>query len=113
MTEAQVQAEILRVLGARADVRLWRSGVAKGAQLQDGRKANFGFTGLADLSGVLTVHGLGFALFIEVKGPKGRLRKEQRAFLDTMTKMGACAFMARSVSEAEDYIDGFIGRIGA
>lgn len=65
----------------------------------DGRYISTGLPkGYSDLHGFRRRDGKAF--FIEVKGPKGRLRKEQKEFLESMQKCGALAGVARSVEEA-------------
>lgn len=41
-------------------------------------------------------------LGIEVKGPRGRLTKEQQAFLDAVNRAGGIGICARSVQEVLD-----------
>lgn len=54
---------------------------------------------------LLFVDGRGCA-FIEVKAPGGRLRKEQKNFLDRVQSMGLRAGVARSVEDAIQIIGG-------
>ena len=57
--------------------------------------SGFAIKGVSDILGI---HN-GKMLCIEVKSAKGRLRPEQREFLDKMTSLGALAFVARSWSD--------------
>lgn len=52
--------------------------------------------GIPDIAGILPG---GQALYIEVKTAKGRLSKDQEAFLENARQAGAKAFMARSVDD--------------
>ena len=95
-SEAEIQAEILRILGARPDLRLWRanSGVAYKPQ---GRPVRFGVPGQADLSGLLAG---GRRLEIEVKGPRGRQTPEQCHFGAMIARFGGLYIVAHSLPEA-------------
>lgn len=98
MSESQIQADVRAALGALPDVCLWRNhvGVVRG---EDGRTHRFGLgIGSADLVGVLAPHGRLIAL--EIKTPVGRLRPEQRAWLEVVRAMGGFAAVVRSVEEA-------------
>lgn len=65
----------------------------------DGRFFDTGLPkGFSDLFGYRKTDGR--AVFVEVKNKKGRLRKEQKHFIDTMKKNGALAGVARSPEEA-------------
>ena len=55
--------------------------------------------GVSDIVGVLPG---GRALFIEVKGQKGKLSPYQERFLETMKAAGAKAFVARSSKDVEE-----------
>jgi hypothetical protein len=121
MTESQIQAEILRELGSRTDVRLFRNNCGVGwsgqlvsriggrVTLANARPIRYGLTpGSADLIGwqhiTVTADMVGrkLAVFtsIEVKGPAGRLTPEQDNWRRVVKYNGGAAGVARSVAEA-------------
>jgi hypothetical protein len=57
-----------------------------------------GKKGLSDITGILPD---GLYLAIECKAPDGRLRPEQKEFLDTITKNHGVAGMVKSVDDVE------------
>jgi len=97
MTEKRIQNAILREFGTRPDMRIWRqnTGVAKYPD-KNGRKrrVSFGVPGQADLSGILPD---GVRLEIEVKSPRGRQTKDQRAWQQMIERFGGVYVLARSV----------------
>ena len=107
MSEQELQQRIRLELG-RGPVRLWRNNVGA---LRDerGRLVTYGLCkGSSDLIGLRQVligpeHlGQTLAVFsaIEVKAPKGRLREEQRSFLELVERFGGYSGVATSVEEA-------------
>ena len=96
MTEAEIQAQIIRRFGAIPSIRIWRSnsGAAKNAA---GRLVRFNFKGYPDITGLIAPHGR--ALFIEVKSPTGRQTEEQKMFQRIAEKYGALYILARSVGD--------------
>jgi hypothetical protein len=60
------------------------------------RYIKFGFKGCPDIIGQMVD---GRLLAIEVKRPSGRVRPEQREFIDKASAHGALAIIARSVSD--------------
>lgn len=65
----------------------------------DGRPVRTGLpVGFSDLAGHRAADCRAF--YFEVKTPTGRVRPEQRAFIDAMLKRGAIAAIVRSVDEA-------------
>lgn len=111
MSESNIQAEILRAIGGRENVRLFRNQV--GCVQSEGRWIRYGLTpGSADLVGWQTVTvtpdmvGRKLAVFtsIEVKGPHGKLTPEQDNWRRVVTNAGGAAGVARSVAEAEGVI---------
>jgi VRR-NUC domain len=122
MTESQIQAEILRAIGSRTDVRLFRntcgtgwsgqhiSGAGNVVTIGNARFVRYGLTpGSADLIGwqAVTVTpemvGRKLAVFtsIEVKAhATGRLTPEQDNWRRVVSSAGGAAGVARSVAEA-------------
>ena len=107
MSEQELQQRIRLQLGS-SPVRLWRNNVGA---LRDerGRLVTYGLCkGSSDLIGLRQVlidqeHlGQTLAVFsaIEVKAPKGRLREEQRSFLELVERFGGYSGVATSVEEA-------------
>ena len=107
MSEQELQQQIRLQLGS-SPVRLWRNNVGA---LRDerGRLVTYGLCkGSSDLIGLRQVligpeHlGQTLAVFsaIEVKAPKGRLREEQRSFLELVERFGGYSGVATSVEEA-------------
>ena len=107
MSEQELQQRIRLQLGS-SPVRLWRNNVGA---LRDerGRLVTYGLCkGSSDLIGLRQVligpeHlGQTMAVFsaIEVKAPKGRLREEQRSFLELVERFGGSSGVATSVEEA-------------
>jgi len=95
--EAELQAEILRVLGGRPDVRLWRANTGAAQESVSGRLIRFGIPGQADLSGLLAG---GRRLEIEVKGPRGQLSPAQQRFGAMITRFGGIYVVAHSLQDA-------------
>lgn len=121
MTERHIQNDILRDLGARPDIRLFRQNVGEAwvgvfVSFKNGRlildNARRFFAGLcvgsSDLIGWRTVVvtpdmvGQRVAVFaaIEVKAKRGSPTTEQRAFTGAVNLAGGRAGFARSVDEA-------------
>jgi hypothetical protein len=96
MKEIDVQNSIRLALNPYAIVFRANVGSFKTA---DGRVVTTGLPkGFSDLFGFRKSDGRMF--FIEVKNEKGRLRKEQVYFIETMKEKGAIAGVARSPEEA-------------
>lgn len=99
MREAEIQQQIRLALGSEPDLVLWRNTVGVGTQ-DDGRKQRFGLAiGSSDLVGILAPAGRWVAL--EVKSEKGRVRPEQKLFLELVRGRGGFAAVVRSVDEAK------------
>ena len=107
MTEQEIQQHI-RLACGKGDCRLFRNntGTLKDA---NGRPVQFGLCkGSADLIGwkQLTITpdmvGQQIAVFlsIEVKTPTGRVRPEQKTWMDAVQEAGGVAGVARSVEDA-------------
>ena len=108
MSEQELQQRIRLQLGS-SPVRLWRNNVGA---LRDerGRLVTYGLCkGSSDLICLRQVligpENLGQTLevfcAIEVKAPKGRLREEQRSFLELVERFGGYSGVATSVELAE------------
>lgn len=98
MSESEIQAAIRVALGKLPDVCLWRNHVGV---LRDERGVTHRFglaVGSADLIGILAPSGRLIAL--ECKSETGRLRPEQRAWLDVVRRFGGFAAIVRSAEEA-------------
>lgn len=119
MTESQTQALILRALGSRDDTRLFRNQVG-GAWMGKPRgevlllsEARFVQCGLVVGSGDLIgwhsvtvtpeMVGRKLAVFlsVEVKTDTGRVRPEQKTWMENVRKHGGIAMVARNVEEAQ------------
>ena len=107
MTEQQIQQHI-RLALSRGPVRLYRNNTGT-LRDQHGRPVQFGLAvGSADLIGWTTrtitpdMVGQQVAVFtsIEVKSASGRLRPEQRQWLEAVQAAGGIAGVARSVEDA-------------
>ena len=107
MTEQQIQQHI-RLTCSSGSTRLFRNNTGT-LRDQHGRPVSFGLCkGSADLIGWRTVTitpemvGQQVAVFtsIEVKAASGRLRPEQRQWLDAVQAAGGIGGVARSVADA-------------
>jgi hypothetical protein len=107
LTEQQIQQHI-RLALSRGPVRLYRNNTGT-LRDQHGRPVQFGLAvGSADLIGWTTrtitpdMVGQQVAVFtsIEVKSASGRLRPEQRQWLEAVQAAGGIAGVARSVEDA-------------
>lgn len=100
--------EILLLLGGLPGLRLWpvTQGVARPLNSPRAVRRFGTISGAADLSGIIGVasadgaHSPGRRLEIEVKTGSGRPSARQRAYLDTMRRFGAVAFVAGSAEDA-------------
>lgn len=108
MRESTIQNKI-RVAVSRLGSRLFRNNVGV-ATTESGHTIRFGLCkGSSDLIGWTPVEitqemvGQQVAVFtaVEVKTPKGRVSKEQQAFLDAVLDAGGIGTVARSAEEAE------------
>jgi len=102
MKEIDVQNSIRLALNPYAIV--FRANVGT-FRTNDGRAVSTGLPkGFSDLFGYRKTDGKIF--FIEVKNEKGKLRKEQIHFLESMKNNGAIAGVARSPEDAIALING-------
>lgn len=96
MKESDVQNSIRLALNPYAVIFRANVGTVRTA---DGRYFNTGLPkGYSDLSGFRKSDGK--AIFLEVKNEKGKLRKEQKHFLNTMQQYPVICGVARSPEEA-------------
>lgn len=96
--EAAALREVLMALKNHPAVA-WVERQNTGAFKQEGRFIRFGWRGCSDLLGQLKD---GRLLAVEVKGPKGRIRPEQAAFLERVRGNGGMAFVARNCRDVFD-----------
>jgi len=112
MREQEIMNQIMLELGRRPDVRLWRqnSGVAKG--LKNDTVIRMGVPGCGDLTGIVTISGIGIRLEIEVKTENGRQSEQQIKFGKMVADRGGVYILARSVSDAIFQLEEAIDQIG-
>ncbi len=100
-TEQEVQNEI-RVGLTKAGHMVFRTNVGK-VRMMDGRWFDTGLPkGHPDLYGFRSD---GQIFYIEVKNEKGRVRPEQRKFIEVVKQRGAKAGVARSLEEALEIVN--------
>ena len=101
-TESLIQNQI-RVGLSKAGHAVFRINVGK-VKMQNGRWFETGVPkGFSDLFGFRPD---GKIFFIEVKNKTGKLRPEQKIFIEQMKKRGALAGVARSVEDAMEIVNG-------
>jgi len=101
ISEGRIQAQILQFLAFRG-VFAWRNHSVGVYDQQKGilRKS----TGLGSMRGVPDILGVledGRMLAIEVKSRSGRVSIHQAKFIEEATKLGALAFVARSIEDVQ------------
>lgn len=108
MKENEIERNIRLALGATKDVRVFRNSV--GQAVVKGRTIRYGLLkGSSDLIGWRTVRitpdmvGSTLAQFVgvEVKTATGRLRPEQKMWLEMVNEAGGKAIVARSAEDAK------------
>ena len=100
-SEQEVQNEI-RVGLSKAGHMVFRTNVGK-VRMMDGRWFDTGLPkGHPDLYGFRSD---GQIFYIEVKNEKGRVRPEQKKFIEVVKKRGAKAGVARSLEEALEIVN--------
>jgi hypothetical protein len=100
--EIDIQNSIRLALNQYAIV--FRNNVGR-VRMDDGRFFDTGLPkGYSDLSGFRKSDGKMF--FLEIKNEKGRLREDQKHFLNEMSKYPVIVGVARSASEAVKIIQG-------
>jgi len=98
--EVDIQKAILQYLNA-IRIKCWRNNNAGIFGTKNGKsfwRKGSATPGLPDIQGILQG---GYSLQIEVKRPGGKLSNAQEKFLAEAVELGACAFVATSVSEVE------------
>ena len=109
MASEQTIQQHIRIACSKGDTRLFRNNTGT-LRDQHGRPVQFGLCkGSADLIGwtsrTITPEMVGqqVAIFtsIEVKTPTGRVRPEQKTWLDAVAKAGGIAAVARSVADCK------------
>lgn len=101
-TESLIQNKI-RVGLSKTGHAVFRANVGK-VRTADGRYFDTGLPrGFSDLFGFRPD---GQIFFIEVKNENGKLRPEQKIFIEQMRKRGALAGVARSVEDAMEIVNG-------
>lgn len=95
LAEGAAMVEVMRALRAHPAVA-WVERMNSGATKLGKRIVRFGFPGCPDVLGQL--HD-GRLLAVEVKGPRGRLRPEQKVVLTRVADAGGVAFVARSLRD--------------
>lgn len=102
MNETSIMHQIMIALSADGH-KVFRANVGK-VRLMDGRWFDTGLPkGFSDLFGVRPD---GKAFFVECKVPGGKIRPEQRVFIEVMQNQGALAGIAHSVEEAKIIVAG-------
>ncbi|MWV50091.1 VRR-NUC domain-containing protein [Rathayibacter sp. VKM Ac-2803] len=90
-TEAGLQREVI----ARAELRRWMS-----YHTHDSRRSNPGYPDLH-----LVHPGAGLSLFLELKTHTGRVRPEQRTWIDALRATGHRAYLVRPLDLFEGTVD--------
>jgi hypothetical protein len=112
MAERDIQNEILISLGSRKDVRLWRQNAGVARSMESNNVIRMGVAGCADLTGIVTISGIGIRLEVEVKTQKGRQSDQQIRFEKMVRDRGGIYILARSVDDAILQLEEAINEIG-
>lgn len=105
--EREIMREVHLRLGSRPDVRLWRFNAGFG-WVNTSRGAapqRFVPTGFPDLAGWVKIGGLAVWLGVECKSARGRLSKEQEAWMRWVAAAGGIYLVARSAEQVEAELD--------
>ena len=97
MSETTILHSVLRTLGARSDLRLWRQNTGVGRALSNDAVIKFGVIGGGDLSGILND---GRRLEVEVKTPAGRQSEQQKRFQSMIETFNGVYIVTRSAEDA-------------
>lgn len=100
--ETSILKAVLDAVAFRRDVDAWRNN--SGAAMLKGRggkpqHVRFGVKGQADISGTLTVAGLGIRLEVEVKRPGGKQSEDQKRFQERIEKSGGVYLLVDSATD--------------
>ena len=98
-------------LGKRGDICLHRQNTGVAKDQRTGQLVRFGTPGQGDLTGMLTVGGLGIHLELEVKTSTGRQSEVQIQYQHMVERHGGVYLLCRSVADAVQGIDQAIARI--
>jgi hypothetical protein len=117
-TESDVLSACLEYLRYRG-IFCWRNNAGAIPTKAGGFRKFVGAKGAADILGVLPVRvpvggdavTVGVLLAVEVKKPGGRLRPEQRAFLNAIGDRGGFSCVVTSVAELEDDLASFLAAL--
>lgn len=112
MAERDIQNQILLAVGSRKDVRLWRQNAGMARSMESDNVIRMGVAGCADLTGIVTISGLGIRLEIEVKTAKGRQSDQQIRFEKMVNDRGGIYILARSVDDAISQLEEAINEMG-
>lgn len=99
--EREVLPTVFAALGSHPRVA-WVARMNTGGMERGGRYIPFGFTGCADILGMMKD---GRFLACEVKRPGGVPTAEQDAFLSTVKRWGGVAFVATSIADVVMELD--------
>lgn len=104
--EKDVIRQILYYLQCR-NIKAWRNQSGMIAIPQAGRRTRvirMGMPGLSDISGILTVRGIGVTICIEAKSQSGRQRDTQKTFQDEVERVGAFYCVVREIEDLERFL---------
>ncbi len=112
MSESRIQAQVRAVLSQRdATTRVWRNNVGGG--IVNGHWIDWGLQkGSSDLVGIhrhiVTENDIGTDIgrffCVEIKTPTGRMRPEQKKWIEVIKSFGGIAEICRSKEEAEELL---------
>lgn len=106
MKERPLLDALLLAIGGRSDARAWRQNAGLALSPHGGRLIRLAPAGASDLVGIVAtpchcgcgrIYGLHLA--IEVKGDRGRQRKEQRDFERMIARLGGVYVLAHSIDD--------------
>lgn len=101
--EAVILKEILHAMGRRNDCRAWRMNT--GAIKHEGRFLTFGLKGSADITGILTVGGVGIRIEVEAKTDRRGQTPAQKNFERMIDCCGGIYILCRSAEDIDEQID--------
>ena len=103
--EQAIQRQILDLLRWR-HILCWKNNTAGIYVRKRDTYIPSGAPGVSDILGVLRDRR---CLAIEVKAPKGRVSPHQQVFIDEINNRGGLAFVAHSVEEVQEKLNGYFG----